>query len=289
AVQYFQPGPWQGKDPFQHLKDCELLTALPEFIKTFQNKNASNDESAFKEACYQSLWGNQSDLSNLQSYDEILNHPAEKLVIDHSEQAFKFISHHNGKLAYFFDNVGKEIFFDLALIDLLLQRNLAQSVTCYLKSQPFFVSDALPKDLYQAVDLLASSSDEECEHLAARITNDLKSGKIRIEAPPFLATSRTFRAMPDALKREIGQHDLAILKGDVNFRKLVGDRHWDPTTPIEKTAGYFPTSLLSLRTLKGELIVGLEKDQLHNLESNAEENWMINGKRGTITFFQNQN
>jgi hypothetical protein len=289
AVQYFQPGPWQGRDPFQHLKNRELLTALPEFINTFQNKSTSNDESAFQEACYQSLWGNQSDLSNLESYNVILSHPEEKLVIDHSEQAFEFISHQNGKLAYFFDNVGKELYFDLAFIDLLFQRDLAQSVTCYLKNQPFFVSDALPKDLYQAIDLMASSSDLECEHLALRIGNGLKSGRIRIEAPPFLATSRTFRRMPDALKREIGQHDIAILKGDVNFRKLVGDRHWDPTTAIDKAAGYFPTSFLSLRTLKGELIVGLEKDQIHNLESNAGDNWMINGKRGMITFLQNKN
>jgi len=289
AVQYFQPGPWHRKDPFQHLKDHELLTALPEFINAYQNKSASNDESAFQQACYQSLWGNQSDLSNLESYDAILSHPEEKFVIDHSERAFEFISHHNGKLAYFFDNVGKEIFFDLAFIDLLLQRNLARSITCYLKNQPFFVSDSLPKDLNQAVDRLASSSEVECEHLAARITNGLKSGKIRIKAPPFLATSRSYRAMPDALKQEISQHDLAILKGDVNFRKLVGDHHWNPTTSIEKAAGYFPTSFLSLRTLKGELIVGLKKDQLQNLESNAEENWMINGKRGMITFFQKLN
>jgi hypothetical protein len=288
AVQYFQPGPWQGKDPFQHLKDRELSTALSEFIKTYKNKSKSNDETAFQEACYQSLWGNQSDLSNLESYDVILSHPEEKFVIDRSEQAFEFMSHHNGKFAYFFDNVGKELFFDLAFIDLLLQRNLTQSVTCYLKNQPFFVSDALPKDLYHAVDLLASSTDLECEQLAARIANGLKSGKIKIETPPFLTTSRTFRMMPDALKRDVGKHDLAILKGDVNFRKLVGDRHWDPTTPIEKAADYFPTSFLSLRTLKGELIVGLEKDQLHNLQSNAEENWMINGKRAMITFLQKQ-
>jgi hypothetical protein len=288
AVQYFQPGPWQGKDPFQHLKDRELSTALPEFIKTYQNKITSNDKSAFQEACYQSLWGNQSDLSNFESYDVILSHPEEKYVIDHSEQAFEFISDHRGKIAFFFDNVGKELYFDLVFIDALLQRDLTQSVTCYLKNQPFFVSDALPKDLYHAVDLLASSSDLECEHLAARIAEELKSGRIRIEAPPFLATSRTFRAMPDALKREIGQHDLAILKGDVNFRKLVGDRHWDPTTSIEKAAGYFPTSFLNLRTLKSELIVGLTREQLTILEPNAEKNWLFNGKRGMIIFLEKQ-
>jgi len=190
---------------------------------------------------------------------------------------------------HFFDNVGKELYFDLAFIDFLLQKNFAQSITCYLKNQPFFVSDAMLKDFYHAIDLLASSSVPECENLANRITKGLKSGKIMIEIPPFLTTSRPFRVMPDGLKREIGKHALTILKGDVNFRKLVGDRHWDPTTPLETAASHFPITYLSLRTLKAELIVGLKSEQLKNLESNAEENWMINGKRGMISFMKKQN
>lgn len=287
AVQYFLPGPWQGKDPFQHLKNRELSTAFLDFNKTYQNKSALNDKSAFQDACYQSLWGNQSDLSNLESYDAILSHPSEKFLIDHSVAAFEFVSHHPGKIAYFLDNVGKEMYFDLALIDVLLQRDFTQSITCYLKNQPFFVSDAMPKDFYRTIDLIASSPVPECENLAIRITKGLKSGKITIETPPFLTTSRTFRDMPNALKRKIGKNDLAILKGDVNFRRLVGDRHWDPTTPIETAAGYFPTTFLSLRTLKSELIIGLNSEQIQNLESKAEENWLINGKRGMITFLRN--
>jgi len=288
AVQYFQPGPWQGKDPFQHLKHKEISNALREFSTAYQNEGNKSAKDAFQESCYQSVLGNQSDLSNLQTYDPVTGHPAEKFVIDQSTAAFDYISQQPLKISYFCDNVGKELYFDLAFIDALLQKNLAHSITCYLKNQPFFVSDAQPKDLYQTIDRLTSSSVPECENLAERITHGIKSGKITIETPPFLTTGRAFREMPESMKSHIRKHDLAILKGDVNFRKLVGDRHWDPTTPIEKAAGYFPTTFLSLRTLKSELIVGLTREQLTILEPNAEKNWLFNGKRGMIIFLEKQ-
>jgi len=289
AIQYFQPGPWQGKDPFQHLKYREVSKALLEFSEAYQNEGNKSERDAFQESCYQSLRGNQSDLSNLQTYYAVTGHPAEKFVIDQSMAAFDYVSQQPGKIAYFCDNVGKELYFDLVFIDILLQKNLAQSITCYLKNQPFFVSDALPKDLHQTIDRLASTSAPECENLAERLTHGIKSGKITIETPPFLTTGRAFRKMPESMKSHIHKHDLAILKGDVNFRKLVGDRHWDPTIPIGKAAGYFPTTFLSLRTLKSELIVGLTREQLNNLETNAEKNWLINGKRGMIIFLKNTN
>jgi hypothetical protein len=75
-----------------------------------------------------------------------------------------------------------------------------------------------------------------------------------------------------------------ILKGDVNYRRLFGDRHWEPTTPINLAAGYFPTNYLSLRTLKAEIVLGLDPVTLEDLERNAEPDWRINGKRGMITF-----
>jgi hypothetical protein len=95
-----------------------------------------------------------------------------------------------------------------------------------------------------------------------------------------------YRQLPDVLAKQIGDHDLAILKGDVNYRRLVGDRHWPPTTPVGAAAGHFPTSFASLRTMKSELVVGLLAGQLADLEANAEKDWQINGKRGTITFLQ---
>jgi hypothetical protein len=72
-----------------------------------------------------------------------------------------------------------------------------------------------------------------------------------------------------------------ILKGDVNYRRLLDDRHWPYTTRIEQATDHFPAPFLVLRTLKGEIVVGLEPGQGEVLTT-QDPTWLINGKRGII-------
>ena len=290
ATQYFQPGPWQGMDPFQHIKDREISSALEPFIAAYESYSKLVGVKPFQKTCYQALWGNQSDLSNLEIYESTNSTEKEKLVLDHSKPAYEYIlSKSPLRIAYFLDNVGKELYFDIAFLDFLLEAKLAESITCFLKNQPFFVSDAQPKDFQKAVDFLSTSSKKIVQNLGKRMINGIKSGRVKFKAPPFLTSCFSFREMPETLKDQISKHDFTILKGDVNFRRLVGDRHWDPTTPLEKAAGYFHTSFMSLRTIKSELIVGLSEKKLNALETHAEEDWLINGKRGMIIFINKRN
>jgi len=78
---------------------------------------------------------------------------------------------------------------------------------------------------------------------------------------------------------------MIILKGDVNYRRLLSDRHWPYTTSITDIVHYFPTSLLILRTLKGEIIVSLREGQAEEIEAEDPE-WLINGKRGIIQYIE---
>lgn len=50
-----------------------------------------------------------------------------------------------------------------------------------------------------------------------------------------------------------GESALVFVKGDANYRRLIGDRLWPTDTPFSDVAGYFPTRLCALRTLKAEL------------------------------------
>ena len=77
---------------------------------------------------------------------------------------------------------------------------------------------------------------------------------------------------------------MVILKGDVNYRRVLDDRHWNTTTSLEKAGGYFPASFVLLRTLKGELMVGLKPGQAEEIMAN-DPTWLINGKRGVIELF----
>ena len=46
------------------------------------------------------------------------------------------------------------------------------------------------------------------------------------------------------------QHDVVVLKGDLNYRKLTGDRHWPYSTPLHTAITTFtPAPLIALRTI----------------------------------------
>lgn len=285
ATQYFQPGPWMGRDPYAYLKDAELLDSLPVLAESFSPSSKSSLNN-FQSACYKALWGNRGDLSNLHTFTTEMGTQSERIILDHTETAYHYLKQKPAKIAYFFDNVGKELYFDLALIDHLLEMGLATSITCYVKNQPFFVSDAMEKDFNKALELMKFCGSKKVQLLAQRIIKARFSGKMELLSPPFFTTSRMYRQMPDVLKSQISSHDLTILKGDVNYRRLFGDRHWRATVSIGEAGGYFPSSFLSLRTLKAELILGISEETFLTMKNKAEPDWMINGKRGMITFFE---
>lgn len=90
-----------------------------------------------------------------------------------------------------------------------------------------------------------------------------------------------FRQMPAHLRQELASAGLVLVKGDVNYRRLLDDRRWPPTTRMETVCAYFPTSFVTLRTLKGEIMVGLQPGQVQALQA-EDPTWLINGKRGVI-------
>ena len=72
-----------------------------------------------------------------------------------------------------------------------------------------------------------------------------------------------------------------MVKGDANYRRLLGDAHWPPTTSFAQATGYFPAPLVALRTLKAEIIVGLRSGEAERLQT-EDPAWLVNGKRGVV-------
>jgi hypothetical protein len=72
-----------------------------------------------------------------------------------------------------------------------------------------------------------------------------------------------------------------IIKGDVNYRRMLDDRHWPYETPIAEAAGYFPAPFVLLRTLNGEIMLGLQPGQAQAFEK-EDPAWLIDGRRGII-------
>jgi damage control phosphatase ARMT1-like protein len=87
--------------------------------------------------------------------------------------------------------------------------------------------------------------------------------------------------MPGDLAAEFEHASLTILKGDLNYRRLVGDRYWPPTTPFADVTAYFPGPLAALRTLKSDVITGLAPATVADLDATGQP-WRTDGSHGLI-------
>jgi hypothetical protein len=168
---------------------------------------------------------------------------------------------------------------DLLLVDHLLAIGRAKSVTLHLKRYPYFVSDATPADVAAALEALSNSGDCDLERLATRVQAFLSTKEIRLVEDPFWVSASFFSKFPPRLATHLAQATLAIVKGDANYRRLVGDYHWPPTTPFAAAVRSFPCSALALRTLKSELAVGLPRMVVERMPR-LDPEWMVDGSWG---------
>jgi hypothetical protein len=179
-----------------------------------------------------------------------------------------------------------ELFFDLAMADFLLHSGWVEQVIFHLKDRPYFVADAMPEDLHASVAMLTKAPLAPAQALGMRLAGYLADGKLRLACEPFWTTCLMLRRLPQPLLDELGRAELVIFKGDVNYRRILDDRHWPFTTCMPQVAAFLPLSFASLRTLKGEMVAGLQPGQAEALSA-EDPAWLINGKRGVIHFINN--
>jgi hypothetical protein len=90
---------------------------------------------------------------------------------------------------------------------------------------------------------------------------------------------------PD-LYNELASHSrLLIFKGDLNYRKLVGDRMWPHDTPFGVALGGFaPAPFVALRTLKAEVVVGLSSKTIDRIREQFGDDtqWMVSGEYAVV-------
>jgi len=301
AVRYFQsthrardlpPGEFYQRDPFANQKRGELEPdRAPRALRTLLEHLPADNAGAFRALAHASLWGNRTDLSYLEILDNaqgtlsVERERANVLVDDTARvwTALRLQNAHGGRVDFICDNAGTELCFDLALADFLLCANITRQITFHLKPQPFFVSDAMIHDVLASLDTLGQSTAPELHQLTQRLAKALGEGCLILTDHPFWVTGFFFHEMPDDLRSTLAQAVLVISKGDANYRRLVGDCHWQPTTPFESAAAHFPAPVVALRTMKAELIVGLREGEAARLQT-EDPAWMVNGKRGVVQF-----
>jgi hypothetical protein len=273
---------WEtGRDPFEPAKEEELAGDRP-WQRLEQGLTAvsgaagrARDErvGALLDAC---LWGNRVDLSYTvaASRDHRLD---EDLLVDERAAILPRLVRPAAEVHLVADNTGAELALDLALVDVLLEDEAAR-VTVHLKMQPVFVSDATTRDLWRMLDRLDERGGE-LRALGARLRAAFEAGRLSLAPDPFWSGPRFLREMPEHLRQTLSRATAVVLKGDANYRRVVGDALWEPETPFAEAASVLGFPLLCLRTMKSDAVLGLPAGLAGALDAN-DPKWRIDGRRG---------
>ncbi|KAJ4481048.1 DUF89 domain-containing protein [Lentinula aciculospora] len=261
------------------------------------------------------------DIEQLQSVGKDMQAARKEYIMrDDQEKAWEhLVTIKAGRVDFVLDNAGFELFTDLVFADFLVTYTpYVSKVVFHPKLIPWFVSDVTPPDFDETIESLLDAlflstttspppSTEQQQHLqklAERLRRYVSEGVFSLSVPSetllggggsstkpladFWTTPVPYWNM-DTYDRELWEFlkesDLVIFKGDLNYRKLTGDIKWPSWTPFDEAlgplAGSFP--ILSLRTNKADVAVGLDKEVLNKTEE-KDAKWRVNGKFALISF-----
>jgi uncharacterized protein with ATP-grasp and redox domains len=269
--------PWYVGESFLYARIRSVLgwqqTRVDPFAAAKAREEATlpvDDDVAFLPALLRRcLWGNRGDLS-LPSARAFRDERDADLVIDDSDEAVALLQRAK-QVGIVLDNAGLELWRDLQLARAL--SDAGTEVVLFAKDRPFFVSDALPDDV---------------ERLQQRLT---RQPRVRVEAPPFFTGPGFLQrgAVPDDVWQAFAACDVVVLKGDCNYRRLVGDVPWradDRSTLGDHCDLAAP--VIAVRTLKAEVLVGADPVRCADVAAQSAD-WLVSGRFGIISVAHTNN
>lgn len=215
------------------------------------------------------------------------------IVCDESQQVWQHLETVRGmkdsshRMDIVLDNAGFELFSDMCLAELLMSLGLVKEVHFHAKSIPWFVSDVTKEDIDWTLNELIQSEDKILHSFGSQWKSRFADNSWILKAHNYWTLPHDYSAMksvaPD-LYADLAKSNFILFKGDANYRKLTGDLTWAPTTPFDTTLrGFHPAPLCTLRTLKCDLVAGLQEGIAESL-TQKEPDWMLPGKYAIIQF-----
>lgn len=280
-------------DPFASQKRASLEGSADAFDLTVLPLCASMDLAAL---LMRSLWGNRADLS-LHTVEALASHKhgdeTDNLLVDNSQAVIDHLAStkstgSGATVSIILDNCGLELLSDLVLADGLLRTGTAARVVLWTKSFPVFVSDVTRQgDVDSHIEWIAArqgAAADAASALAARLRVALSTGSLEMRHAPFFNSPLPYWSLPAGgeLRAQLSACKLVIVKGDANYRRLLGDRHWPHDAPFASVTSYFPAPLLALRTCKSGVVCGLPREAEARASSADPSNWLVSGKYGLI-------
>ncbi|KAE9532555.1 hypothetical protein AGLY_009636 [Aphis glycines] len=303
-------------DPFKELKfkafnesETTMIAIAKFLILQFSKKELDNInlKTLFIQMLKICLWGNRFDLSlNIGKSKNINEDPLEAVVsldkyilADHSDEIWNTLNVSNDKnpkiIDIILDNSAYELFTDMCLADFFITYGFAEVVVFHGKSIPWYVSDVTKPDFEHFLNCLVNEcTSSALQQIGNRWNNYYKTGKFKIECEEFWTLPHCYSTMAtedSELYKKLACSQLLIFKGDLNYRKLIGDINWLPSTTFKSALCRFqPTAVVALRTLKCDCVCGLNCDYETKIDENDKDNnyrcstnyWQVNGKYAVV-------
>ncbi|MEV5434354.1 damage-control phosphatase ARMT1 family protein [Streptomyces sp. NPDC052701] len=284
AVGYFTPGPWQGIDPFRPFKQAELdAPGTDRELAALDDLAGRPAEEQGRALLHGSLWGNRADLGfRLSTGEARAAAAAPGLVADDSDALWTLLdTSGTGTLCLVADNAGRELVPDLLLVSHLLAHGHVGRAVLHVKPYPYYVSDATTADVVDALRRLVRAGGAAAGH-GRLLWSAMADGRLAVRAHPFSCAPLPYRDMPRDLREEFASAAVTVVKGDLNYRRLVGDRQWPATTPFADVTARFPGPVAALRTLKSDVITGLDARTEAALVAREGQRWRTAGTHALI-------
>ncbi|AZS84366.1 damage-control phosphatase ARMT1 family protein [Streptomyces griseoviridis] len=284
AVGYFAPGPWQGIDPFRPFKLAELAAPeTDEELAALDDLTTLPADGQARALLHGSLWGNRADLGFRLSDSAAATAAAvPALVADDSDTLWSLLpSGGAGTLCLIADNAGRELVPDLLLIAHLLEHGRVGRAVLHVKPYPYYVSDATTADVVDALTRLVRADGRAAEY-GRLLWSAMTDGTLAVRAHPFSAGPLPYADLPADLRAELATAALTVVKGDLNYRRLVGDRRWPATVPFAEVTAHFPSPVAALRTLKSDVVTGLAPATEAALDAAEGGSWRTAGTHALI-------
>lgn len=272
----------------------KLSVLFDDFEKFNKRKFSKKEKQEFNERknehiksiLYYSLTSNSGDLSQLHE----IRSESVKCLCNETEicQNYLDVAKPYSRFDIICDNSGAELFSDIYLAVFFLVYGLAKKVVFHLKPCPFFVSDATIDDFSKLVAALTKNGKN------TELLDFISKKKIEVWTNDFWVEPYYFDKMPDDLKSHFDKSDLVIIKGDLNYRRLVGD--FNNYTDKAKSSIKFETleerclfknksnkniPLVAPRVLKSDVFVGIDS-VFEAIGRNSDSQFKTDGKWGVI-------
>ncbi len=276
-----------GRDPFAPNKHAAYVEeSLWNLLATALTLDGS-PEDRLHDLLSIGLWGNRADLSHPAGTLASDQAAHDDLLADDRPHVVRYLApgaaagDRRPPVHIIADNAGTELVMDLVLADCLLAET-GSPVVMQLKAHPTFVSDATIADVWYAIRTLARHEGAAAA-LAQRLRAAWSQRRLFLVAPSFWTSSRFLWDMPADLYDVFSRARLVILKGDMNYRRAMGDVLWPLGTAFEDVMRYFPAPVVALRSSKSDTLAGVPAARVRQLDAH-DDSWRVTGQYGMIQF-----